>query len=162
MGILFRNKEKRELKKWHLIVVLFFIVAAVLYNLYNRVLPKSMVTIHNQDFSVLVADNNQRRFKGLSGRKDLGRHSGMLFIFDSPGIYAMVMRDMRFPLDFIWINDNRVVDMAPNVPLEPGVSGADLQLYFPRQPSTYVLEAAAGFITKNKIKIGDKIKVGGL
>jgi hypothetical protein len=81
----------------------------------------------------------------------------MLFVFGEKSQHAIVMRDMRFPIDIIWLDGNTVVDMAPNVPTEPGKSEAEFKLYMARLPSTFVLEARAGFVDKYGLRVGDSI-----
>jgi uncharacterized membrane protein (UPF0127 family) len=71
----------------------------------------------------------------------------------------MVMRDMNFPLDIIWLDGFTIVDMAPNLQPEKGRTEEDLTPYFARLPSTLVLEVPTGFITQNKLKIGDRIEI---
>ena len=59
--------------------------------------------------SVEVADTQASRELGLSGREKMGDDEGILFVFDTPGRYGFWMKDMQFPLDIIWINQNGVV-----------------------------------------------------
>jgi uncharacterized membrane protein (UPF0127 family) len=90
----------------------------------------------------------------------MGNHGGMLFKFLNRDRYAMVMRDMEFALDIIWLDDGRIVDMAPNVAPEDGRSEAQLTVYRPRLPATAVLELPAGFIAQKGLKIGDTVDLG--
>lgn len=59
-----------------------------------------------------VVDTNEARMQGLSGRDSLAPYDGMLFVFDEPGLYPFWMKEMKFPLDIIWINGDTVVDVA--------------------------------------------------
>lgn len=59
-----------------------------------------------------IADSDPARTQGLSGRESMDANAGMLFVFDTPGIYPFWMKDMKFPLDMVWIDDGRVVDVA--------------------------------------------------
>lgn len=43
--------------------------------------------------------------QGLSGRENLKRGTGMLFIFDEIKKQSMWMPDMKFPLDVIWLDE---------------------------------------------------------
>lgn len=117
------------------------------------------MTIAGRQIKVLVADNFAHLMKGWSDRKDMGEYQGMLFVFPGRGFHTMVMRDMNFPLDIVWIDGNSIVDLAPNLPPEPGRAEAQLTPYSARLPSTLVLELPAGFIQLNKLQIGDKITV---
>jgi hypothetical protein len=81
----------------------------------------------------------------------------MLFILGSKGIPTFWMKDMNFPLDFIWIDDDQVVDVTKNVP--PPSPGESLAIYSPKAPSNYVLELNAGTVDEYQISIGDKVVI---
>ena len=65
---------------------------------------------------VEIRDDTNGRNLGLSGRSSLAENEGMLFIFDTPAVYEFWMKDMNFPLDFIWINNGLVVDLSEHIP----------------------------------------------
>ncbi len=48
--------------------------------------------------------------QGLSGRDSLPTDYGMLFVFPKSDIYEFWMKDMKFPLDIIWINTKSRTD----------------------------------------------------
>ena len=68
------------------------------------------------------------------------------------------MRGMRFPIDIVWLSDGVVVDIAPSVPIEPGVPEADLRVYYPRLKANTVIELPAGWAEGHGLKIGDELK----
>jgi len=120
--------------------------------------PTKKVVINGHEIKVEIADNDVLRGQGLSGREKLAKNDGMLFIFPSAGIYSFWMKDMKFPLDFIWILDYEVVDITENVP-KPASSDLDtLPSYRPNQPVNRVLEVNSGTVVSLGIKIGDKLK----
>lgn len=94
--------------------------------------------------------------KGLSNRESLEKDKGMLFVFSEPGQTAFWMKDMKFPLDIIWIQDNEVVDIAANL---PPLAGDYVATYSPRVPAKYALEVNAGFAAEHGVKIGDKVNI---
>lgn len=108
---------------------------------------------------VLMADTIGHQYVGLGKRDDLGVFGGMFFIHSEAKKYGIVMRDMRFPIDIVWLNNGEVIDIAPNVPTELGVADAQLRVYYPRKPATAVLELSAGWTEKNGVKIGESVKV---
>lgn len=55
------------------------------------------------------ATTDAARQKGLGGRDKLDAGSGMLFIFDRPDTQCIWMKDMRFPLDIIWLDGTKTV-----------------------------------------------------
>jgi hypothetical protein len=122
--------------------------------------PIRKITLTNPDGSVVnvsveVADNPVTRMKGLMGRDSLGADDGMLFIFDTPGMYAFWMLNTTIPLDAIFIAENgSVVDVIQMTPC--GLNPANCTQYAPTQPALYVLEVNQGFSLKHGIVVGSK------
>jgi len=56
---------------------------------------------------------------------------------------------MHFPLDFIYFNGGRVVELKENV------SNTDLTPFAPNEPVDAVLEVNAGYVAAHGIKVGD-------
>lgn len=113
----------------------------------------SYVIIDNTAVQIELADTPQETQKGLSGQMTLDQDSGMLFIFPKPDYYRFWMPDMNFPLDIIWINGGKVVDIHENVSniFDP----ANPKIYSPKVPARYVLEVNAGFVKRTGIKEAD-------
>jgi uncharacterized protein len=106
-----------------------------------------------------IADDNAELSRGLGGRDSLARDAGMYFVLtdDSPRIW---MKGMRFPLDLVWINGSRVVDVTPRVPDEPpGTPDSALPIYSPTQPANRVLEVNAGWAQRNGVRPGDQVRL---
>lgn len=117
------------------------------------------LTIKNKVLSVEIADTDELRAKGLSGRTSLDEDKGMLFLFNTkkvtPGFW---MKDMLMPIDIIWITDGKVSKIDANVqPPKAGVSENRLPVYTPSAPIDYVLEVKAGFSQKFSVKVGDSV-----
>lgn len=136
------------------------VIFALGYKVWQSIWPQATVIIGNQTLRVLVAKTPPHRFAGLSKRHNLGESDGMLFVFPSRAQHTMVMRAMLFSIDIVWIDNNTIIDIAPNVASEPGRIEAELTPYFARLPSTHVLELPAGFANKNGIKVGDSVVIG--
>lgn len=116
------------------------------------------VKINETVINVEVADTQALRTQGLSGRDQLDADSGMLFIFDSPKQYQFWMKGMKFPLDFIFINSGKVVDILRNVPVQPaGTPDSNLPVYEPVVPVDMMLEVNANFADSHGIKVGDSV-----
>jgi uncharacterized protein len=121
------------------------------------------VSIGDAQFTVDVADTVQERSQGLSGRPSLAPGTGMLFVFENPGVYTFWMIEMQFPLDFVWIGaDCAVVDLTEDAPPpQPGQSPGDLPRYRPAASVQYVLEINAGEIESAGIVAGDAVAFRG-
>jgi len=116
---------------------------------------KNQLIINGHKFTIEVADNEVKRAKGLSGREKLEENSGMLFVYSQPGIYTFWMLGMKFPLDFVFINQDKVVDLVENVP--PPKFLQSPRTIKAKENFDQVLEINAGMINKYKITIGQKV-----
>jgi len=125
----------------------------------RQAVKAKQVEINGQQLKVEVAVSDKAKAKGLSGRLTMGENQAMLFVFKEPVKIGFWMKDMHFPLDIVWILDQRVVAITKKVPVEK--NNQNLKIYYPPQPINYVLEVGAGWTDKYHIKIGDKIKYGG-
>jgi len=125
---------------------------------------RKKITLGEKEINVEIADNEAKRKKGLSGRNSIEEDSGMLFIFEEKDIMpSFWMKDMKFPLDIIWINDEKIAQIKSKVPVpKEGTADANLPLYTPDKPIDYVLEVNAGFCEKNNIKVGDSVNLDGI
>jgi uncharacterized membrane protein (UPF0127 family) len=118
------------------------------------------VQIGDTQIMVDVANTPELRKQGLGGRASLDQNSGMLFVFDTPSKYRFWMKGMQFPIDFIYINDGKVVDIYKNAPVPPvNAADPDLPIYAPSVPITQLLEVNAGFADAHHIQVGDKVGI---
>lgn len=107
---------------------------------------------------VEIADTNEKRNKGLGYRASLATNSGMLFIHTPTKKYTYWMKGMQFPIDIIWILNDKIVDILPNVP--PPIEGQTdetLERYSSTVDINRVLETNAGFVITHDIQAGDRI-----
>ena len=117
------------------------------------------VRVGDATFTVEVAATVAQRSQGLSGRPSLDQRTGMLFVFESEGQYSFWMREMRFPLDILWIDAQcTVADISFNVPTpEPGQTLPELPRFSPSRPVQFVLEINAGAVDGAGIAVGDAV-----
>jgi len=99
------------------------------------------IQIGRQIFAVEVAATRSERERGLSGRALLKPGTGLWFVFPEPDRYGFWMRDMRFPIDLVWVGPN--LKVAGAVTLQPCVDKNCLIHYAPSRVA-YVLEVNAG------------------
>ncbi len=99
-------------------------------------------TLDHVTLDVEVVTTPAAQQQGLSGRPFLAKNSGMLFVFPEVGYHAFWMKQMLFPLDIIWMDENyRVVYVAHNA--QP-CTVSDCPIYSPTAPAKYVLEVTPG------------------
>lgn len=119
--------------------------------------PKTKVHIGSAIIDAELADTVAEQSVGLAGRDVLDPDSGMLFVFPTPQRASFWMKDMRFPLDFVWITDDRrVAKVTEDVPI-PGPEESELPLYFSGQDVRFVLEINAGRVQELGISVGDAV-----
>ena len=96
----------------------------------------------------------------MGGRESLASDSGMLFVFDRVDKHVFWMKGLSFALDFVWIKDDKVVDVSENIPPpESGQTDESLPIYTSKVEFNKVLEVNAGTVKKLNIKVGDTIKL---
>ena len=111
------------------------------------------ISLRGITISVEIADTQDERTQGLSGRKELLKNNGMLFVFDHPDRYSFWMKEMRFPIDIIWLDENfSVIMIAESIPPESFPKS-----FTPDAPALYVLEVPAGFSEENHLVEGDRL-----
>ncbi|MEX2007690.1 MAG: DUF192 domain-containing protein [Candidatus Levyibacteriota bacterium] len=120
----------------------------------------STATIDDHKFKLNVARSAEEKEVGLSEMKELPEDQGMLFIFDKPDYYSFWMKNMKFPIDIIFINGDTIVTINEN--LKPPTDNQNASIFQPKSPANYVLEINAGLSSKYGLEEGDKVKIEGL
>ena len=112
------------------------------------------VTINKTQLKTEVAQTQAQREQGLSGRPCIEPDRGMLFVFDKPGQYAIWMKDMKFPIDIVWINASH-----KTVGLEVNVAPSTYPDHFVNkdQPALYVLELKANRAKELGVGLGTTV-----
>ena len=113
------------------------------------------VVINNKTISVIIADELQEQWQGLSDRESMEYNNGMLFIFPDYEPRTFVMRRMHFALDILFIKDNKIIDIYKNLAPE---GESPTGKYSSSQPVNYVLELNGDFTNEFGIKIGDEVE----
>lgn len=147
-----------------LVVVFFTLFLSAIFNKSSllflessvqKAFDKGSVKVAGHEIKVEIADTEKKRSGGLGGKKSLSKDAGMLFIFEIPAKYSFWMKDMRFPLDIIWVDENKkIIAISENIfpdTYPTSFSSSD--------PVKYVLEVNAGWVKKNRIKVGDFIEL---
>lgn len=117
--------------------------------------PLNTIFINNQAIQVSIADSNEERRLGLSGVTKLDEDEGKLFIFDKADYYGIWMKDMLFPIDIIWIDENlKIVHLEQDVKPESYPSSYNSPI-----PARFVLEVNAFYVDTYKIQLGDSVAI---
>jgi len=104
-----------------------------------------------------VADTPRAREVGLMFRDSLPSGGGMLFVFEKPAPYLFWMKNCKFPIDIIWFNEQKEVifisEKTPPCKADPCPNYGPLD-----KNALYVIEVASGFVEKEKLKLGMKVR----
>ena len=116
---------------------------------------QAKVIINGFELRVYLAVTNDQQIKGLSVKDHLKENEGMLFVYQQPSRQGFWMKDMKFPIDIIWLDNNGTVVYIKNS-LQPCIMTFAFlcPTYTPDKDSLYVLETGSGFSKKHGIKIG--------
>jgi len=140
-------------------IIIIFLLIWVVISLSRQEQNQKTILVAKKKLSVELATTQAQREKGLSDRKTLCGDCGLLFIFDKPNIYPFWMRRMYFDIDILWILGEEIVDITVNAQ-KPTLENFELpkERYQSKTPIDKVLEVNSGWVGKNGVKIGDKIK----
>ena len=137
-----------------LIIIFFFII---LINIdANHIKP--YILIDGKKFEVEIAKTDAQKEKGLAKYNKISNNFAMEFPFEKAGYYAIWMKDMKFSIDIIYINKNKIVQIFKNVPY-PKSDNKSLTIYKPDVPADLVLEINGGLSQKYNFKKGDSVKI---
>ncbi|MBI5621209.1 DUF192 domain-containing protein [Candidatus Gottesmanbacteria bacterium] len=141
-------------------LVLLGIVAVGLFAVwyYARHPLQTTVTIRGITYAVDVVITPKEKEVGLGFRDSLEANRGMLFVFDTKALHPFWMRNMRFPIDILWIDDRTIVDISKHVPPSDKPVG-ELPIYHPTKPADKVLEIAAGQADEYGFAIGNIVSI---
>lgn len=109
------------------------------------------ISIGGRRFKLEVVANDEKRFKGLSGRDVIPADGGMLFVFSRPVVTAFVMRDCTVPIDIIYLDKSgRITAMHQMQPDPPRAAHEqDRSAPYPSAPAwAWVNEAYEARLTK--------------
>jgi len=133
-----------------LVAILVALVASFMLNHFQ---PTTEVKLGSGLYNLRVASDEAARSKGLSGTTKLGPAEGLLMVFETDGNWGIWMKDMKVPIDIIWLDKDKTVvymvtDASPQLSTD--------KKFIPISPARYVVELPAGAIQKAGIKIGAK------
>jgi len=152
-----------ELWKKEIAVFTLFAVGLGLLLMFNVAKPddsfatSGVVSMGERVIRVAVADSPARRMDGLSRVPSMPEDAGMLFIFETPSRYGFWMKEMRFPIDIIWMDElGKVVHVVPGA-----LPSSYPEVFSPPADAKYVLEINAGVADKYGITEGVVLSIGG-
>jgi len=117
--------------------------------------PKPSVKINNSSWQVEIAETRAKRYRGMSGRIEVGEDEGMLFVYPDSRVRDYCMRGCLVPLDIAFIDENLKVIKTYTMQPEPGQVGK--MQYSSETPAKYVFEAAGGAFAAAEVQEGQVV-----
>jgi hypothetical protein len=119
------------------------------------------ITFKNKDSETVIlqceiAKTLSQKMKGLMHRETLPKEQGMFFPFLIPWIRFFWMKNVKIPLDIIFINRHRKIIAVYEAPVETGFL---LKNYWSKGFCKYVVECNIGFCKKHNISKGRIIEI---
>lgn len=170
LGIIKHKAPSESVKKILEVIGLIIIICAVALQIYYRFVPKevlipqnyylgypqAILKINDTEYTVALAQSDERKELGLSFVESMPANQGMAFIYKDADIHLFWMKDTNFDLDFIWVRNGKVVEVTPYVSSKP------IDQYKITKPYTAVdtvIELNAGQIEANQIGVGDTVNM---
>lgn len=159
MGFYFMDAEKVEKfmgKTAHAFCGLIGILAVIFIFIgisgCKNSFSKNTIVINGQKIKVEIIKSGNKTKNGLEIKKALAANSGKLFLFQKKGDYAFNTKDLKFPIDLVFISGNQVIGVIKNLRLPDGNDYAPE--YFPSEPIDKALSLKSGEAEKFGIKRG--------
>ncbi|TYA59659.1 DUF192 domain-containing protein [Formosa maritima] len=100
-----------------------------------------------------IADTDYDTQTGLMYRNSMKKHQGMLFVFQDERPRSFYMKNTKFPLDLIYLDENKTI-----VSFQENAQPLNESSLPSNTPAKYVLEVNAGLVNKWQLQIGDRIE----
>ncbi len=145
--------EKQKKISLVLLILCISISGAVAFSLFQKKRPYEpvfRVEIGEKVFELEVAQTPEEHLRGLGKREEICSQCGMLFLFEKPEKQAFWMKDMRFPIDIVWLSGDKVVYIERAIPADSP------HIFSPPEPADRVLEFNAGATAG--LKTGERIE----
>ncbi len=118
------------------------------------VIPLTLPSGKVLQVELMVKDED--RAMGLMFRPELPMDRGLLFVFEETAFHGIWMKNCRFPIDVIWLDESgRVVHLAEAV---PPCAKDPCPVYQPMRRAAYVVELNAGQARREKAAVGAQLK----
>ena len=131
-----------------LVILLISLVVSYVISTFR---PTTLVTAGSGTYRLWIADTDAELAQGLSDVPTLSLDGGLLMKFPHDDTWGIWMKDMKVPLDIIWLDENKkVVYIVKNALPELSTDVT----FTPKDPARYVIELRAGAVENAAIKTG--------
>jgi len=146
------------MKKFFIIIICILILFVYQMTKTNgaslKPVSTDFVVINNQKVFLDVADTREKVTQGLMGIDSIAENQGMVFLFKKSDYKTFWMKNMKIPLDIVFISNEKIAKIYNEVPI---CEKYPCPLYESKYKIDSVIEFKNGFCEKYNVKIGDKI-----
>lgn len=133
--------------------LLVFALVAIRAAAAPAVIPLTLPSGKALKVEVMVKDEDRQM--GLMFRPSLPDDHGMLFVFSELGFHGIWMKNCKFPIDILWLDEGRhVVHVEESV---PPCKADPCPVYNPLRKAAYVVELNAGQARREKAAVGSSV-----
>ena len=146
---------------WWFIFHRFYNNSQQFYHYLSNLTDHSIIKIKLAEkvYTVEVVNRPGSIQQGLSSRQQIGS-DGMLFVLPVKTYHSFWMIDMQFPLDILWFDNQRLVEITSNVAAPaPNTPVAALPLYTSHKKANLVLEIPGGHANLMSLQVGDQLSL---
>ena len=140
-------------KWWAGCTVAVCVLAALFIMQLNHDAVMSTLRVGQGEFAIRVARTDEERERGLSGTTKLPADRALLFVFPSNDTWGIWMKDMNYPIDIVWLDENKTVIFIKQHASPSSYPG---EIFKPSKRAKYVVEFAAGATSDARITIGSQ------
>ena len=136
------------------VALLLALAAAPAVSAAPAVVPLTLPSGKVLQVEVMISDED--RAMGLMFRPSLPLDRGMIFVFELPDFHGIWMKNCRFPIDILWLDEGkRIVHVAESV---PPCKADPCPVYNPMRKASYVIELNAGQARREGAVVGAPIR----
>lgn len=122
--------------------------------------PPAQVRINGVTWTVELAMTEPAKYTGLSGRRELPRGHGMLFLYPQEAELSFCMRGCDVPIDIAFLDrDLRVVNLYE---MQVEADRAGRTAYRSHLPAQYALEVPGGALKRAGVRVGQQAEFIGV
>jgi uncharacterized membrane protein (UPF0127 family) len=119
---------------------------------------EKFVKVYFPDGSAVTAElavTDEERQQGLMFREKMDENQGMLFVFEGEDIHAFWMKNMKFPIDILWLDgQKRIIHLEAGV---PPCTADPCPSYVPKAPAVFVLELKSGAAARHGLRLYERL-----
>jgi uncharacterized membrane protein (UPF0127 family) len=131
--------------------IVLIVLASAGALLINNAQPTTSLYLGSSVFDATVAYTQSARETGYSGVSSIPTNQALILAFPTNDMWQITMKDMKVPIDIVWLNsDKKVVSLTRDASPD-GRAGT---VFKPTALSRYVVELPAGTISAKTITVG--------